>query len=67
VHSIAGSVLDRRQCARAHLIALKTHGAAGEAMAARATRALRADKACARLCPDRCQILFIRPPFTYVC
>jgi hypothetical protein len=51
VHSIAGSVLDRRQCARAHLIALKTHGAAGEAMAARVTRALRADEACARLCP----------------
>jgi hypothetical protein len=33
--------LDRSLCARAHVTALKTHGVAGEAMAARATWALR--------------------------
>ena len=38
--------LDRKQCARVHLTALKTHGTAGEVMAAKVTRALRADEAC---------------------
>ena len=44
--SIARSVLERSpMCARAQVTALKTHGPAGEAMAA---RAMQADKACAR-------------------
>jgi hypothetical protein len=52
VHSSAAlCALDRKKCARAHVTALKTHGVAGEAMAARATRALWADKACTRSCP----------------
>jgi hypothetical protein len=41
-------VLNRRQCARVHVTALKTHGAAGEAMAA---RAMWADEASARSHP----------------
>jgi hypothetical protein len=49
--SIALCVLDRKKCARAHVTTLKTHDAAGEAMAARATQALRADEACARSRP----------------
>jgi hypothetical protein len=48
--SAALRALDRRKCARAHVTALKTHGVAGEAMASREMRALRADEACARLC-----------------
>jgi hypothetical protein len=42
--SAALSALNHSLCARAHVTALKTHGAAGEAMAARATRA---DETCA--------------------
>ena len=43
MHSSAAlCVLDRRKCARVNVTALKTHGIAGEAMAAKATRALRA-------------------------
>jgi hypothetical protein len=43
--------LNRRKCARAHVTTLKTNNAAGEAMAAKATWAMRADEACTRLCP----------------
>jgi hypothetical protein len=45
------SALDRRQCARVHVIAPNSHGIGNEAMAAKATRDLRADEACARLPP----------------
>ena len=45
------SALDHRQYARAHVTVLKTQGAAGEAIIAKATQALWADKACARSCP----------------
>ena len=41
--------LDCTNYARAHVTALKTHGPAGEAMAARATWALQANEECARL------------------
>jgi hypothetical protein len=45
VHSsVALCVHDRIKCAIAHVIALKTHSIAGEAMVASATRA---DEACA--------------------
>jgi hypothetical protein len=49
--SIALCVLDCRKCARVHVTVLKTHSAAGEAMASRATRALWADEVCARSRP----------------
>jgi hypothetical protein len=50
VQSIAGQCARAHfiKCAQAHVIALKTHGAAGGVMVARATRA---DKACARSRP----------------
>jgi hypothetical protein len=49
--STALCALDLRKCAQAHVTALKTHGTMGEVMAARATWALQANEACARLHP----------------
>jgi hypothetical protein len=51
VCSIIGMALDREMCARSHVTALKSNGASELAMAAKATRTLRADKAYARSCP----------------
>ena len=44
-------MLDRRQCARVHITALKTHSTVGEVMAVRTMQALWADEACARSRP----------------